>query len=127
MQDNRSKPWLSAAEEASSLPIDRVVTRLRSAIGVRLVAYVGGATSTSTVTAWADGNTVPDADTASRLRTTFEVTLILAQRLDPTTMTTWFKGMNPELNDEAPARVVRESPAGQNHRVLVAAHSAMAE
>lgn len=127
MDDNRGKPWLSAAEEARSLPIDQVVTSLRKTIGVRLVAYVGGATAASTVTAWAEGSMAPDPDNASRLRTTFEATLILTQRWDPTTIATWFKGMNPELGDEAPARAIRESPSGHDHRVLVAARSAMIE
>jgi ribosome-binding protein aMBF1 (putative translation factor) len=127
MDDNRGKPWLSAAEEAWRLPTSQVVRNLRETIGVRLVAYVGGATTASTVTAWAEGSAAPDADTASRLRTTLEVTLVLAQRWDPTTIGTWFKGANPELGDDAPARVIRESPAGQDHSVLVAARSAMIE
>lgn len=109
------------------LPIDQIVTNLRTTIGARLVAYVGRVTSTSVVSAWADGSEVPDSDTASRLRTTFEAMLILALRWDPITIGTWFKGMNPELGDESPARVIRDSPPGDDHRVLVAARSAMIE
>lgn len=64
-----ARPWFGAAEAARSLPIDQIVTRLRSVIGVRVVAYVGGVTTTSKVSAWADGHETPDAATAVRLRT----------------------------------------------------------
>lgn len=125
--DNRGRPWLRPADQAMRLPIDQVVTNLRTTIGGRLVAYVGRVTSTSIVSAWADGSEVPDSDTDSRLRTTFEVALILGLRWGPITIGTWFMGMNPELGDESPARVIRESPPGDNHNVLVAARSAMIE
>jgi hypothetical protein len=127
MENNGSRPWLRAAEEARGRSIELVVTSLRKTLGSRLVAYLGGATSTRTAAAWAEGSTAPDPDTATRLRIAYEAALILALRWDPTTIGTWFEGMNPELDDEAPARLIRAAPSGYDHRVLVAARSAMIE
>jgi hypothetical protein len=46
-----SDPWASALEQSANLPIAELVTQLRSVIGVRLVAYMGGTTKASDVTA----------------------------------------------------------------------------
>jgi hypothetical protein len=43
------------------------------------------------------------------------------------TIQTWFKGMNPLLGDESPARFIRESAPDGANDALVAARSAMIE
>ena len=125
MNADPSQAWFRAGEEAATLPIDGIVTRLRVTIGIGLVAYIGGATTTSAVSDWADGRAVPNGDADKRLRTAFHSLGILLERWGAVTIQSWFKGMNPTLGDEAPARVIREStPAGANN-VIVAACSAM--
>ncbi|MFF1876527.1 hypothetical protein [Leifsonia sp. NPDC058230] len=118
-------PDLHASQEARGLPIDQIVTRLRATIGVRLVAYIGGVGTTSAVAAWAEARDVPDADKVTRLRTAFHALGILLERWDPVTIESWFKGMNPDLGDESPARVIREAAPDGANEVLIAARSAM--
>lgn len=127
MDNGGARPGLRAGEEARSLPIDQIVTRLRATLGVRLVAYIGGVKTTSPVRAWADALAVPEADNDMRLRTAFHALGILLERWGPATIQTWFKGMNPTLGDEAPARFIRESAPDGANDVLVAARSAMIE
>lgn len=127
MSSKGSPPWPSVAEEAAKLPIDQIVTRLRTELGVRLVAYIGGVGTTRTATAWADGRAVPDADNDVRLRTAFHALGILLERWEPVTIQSWFKGMNPHLVDVSPARFIRESAPESANDVLVAARSAMVD
>jgi excisionase family DNA binding protein len=123
MNHDGARPWLRAEDEARRLPIDEVVVRLRAVLGARLVAYIGNVTTTSVVQAWADGKAVPDAENDARLRTAVYALGTLELRLDPVTIGTWFKGMNPILGDESPARFIRLAPPDGAGDVLVAARS----
>jgi hypothetical protein len=119
--------WMRAEKEAGELPIEDLVARLRSIVGVRLVAYMGGVDSTSYVTAWADRRELSSSDVQRRLRIALHAMGILQQRWDPITIQTWFVGMNPVLGDDSPARVIRQGAAGVEREVIVAAKSAMIE
>ncbi|WP_223692174.1 hypothetical protein [Leifsonia poae] len=116
---------LHANEASGSLPIDQVVTQLRDQLGIRLVAYIGRVSTTATATAWATGRDVPDVENATRLRTAFRALGILLQLWDPVTIQSWFKGMNPLLNDVSPARFIRESAPDAASVVVDAARSEM--
>jgi hypothetical protein len=122
MDYDEARPGTRAGEEARSLPIDQIVTRLRAILGARLVAYIGHVDTTTAVRAWADADDVPDADNDTRLRTAFHALAILVEgSCDEVTIGTWFQGMNPVLGDVSPARFIRNSvPDGAND-VLVAA------
>jgi hypothetical protein len=119
--------WAQAEQKAAARPIETLVDELRNTVGVRLVAYVGGTNTTSTVNAWAEGRQLPDADAEVRLRTAYHAIGILHMRWDAVTIQSWFKGMNPLLDDASPARTVREGPASSYKNVLVAARAAMIE
>ncbi|GAB3578192.1 hypothetical protein GCM10027406_13980 [Leifsonia lichenia] len=123
MKSNGARPWLRAEDEARRLPINQVVVRLRAVLGARLVAYIGNVTITSVVREWADGKAVPDAENDTRLRTAVYALGILELCLDPVTIGTWFKGMNPVLGDESPARFIRNAAPDAATDVLVAARS----
>jgi hypothetical protein len=117
-----------AGEEARSLPIDQIVTRLGAVLGARLVAYVGHVDTTRAVRAWADGEGVPDADSDTRLRTAFHALAILIEgSCDEVTIGTWFQGMNPLLGDVSLARIIRNSAPDGANDVLVAARPMLVE
>lgn len=98
-----------------------LVEELRSLLGARLVAYLVGASSTSTVTGYiTDAATIPD-HAHVRLRTAYTVAALQYQLgATPPLIQAWFQGRNPRLNDQAPARVIAEDP-DRDQRVLLAA------
>jgi hypothetical protein len=127
MEADKPEEWIRAEREARDLSIPEVVVRLRSTVGVRLVAYIGGVNTTSYVTAWADAHQAPNHEAEMRLRTALHAMRILQQRWDPITIQAWFKGMNPELGDNSPAREIRNGRPGIDRAVIVAAKAAMIE
>lgn len=85
------------------------VIEVRDVLGVRLTAFLAGTKQASQVTRWADGDDVlPDA----AFRVLYHASIIcsiLQERGDErATVQSWFKGMNPELDDGNPAIMLRE-------------------
>lgn len=106
------------------LSLPEVVSKLREILGVRLVAYIGNVTSTRPVAAWQSGQRSPGQVDADRLRLAFQIAALLRERYSAVTVQSWFKGMNPALGDNAPARVVREGdPVTVGPDVMAAAKS----
>ena len=99
---------LQAFEDSVKLPIAQLVERLRDLLGARLVAYLGEVKETRAVSQWAAGSRQPAAAIQSRLRVAYHVAALLAQKDDAGVVQAWFQGMNPQLDDVAPARVLRE-------------------
>ena len=97
----------------------QLVGELRQALSPTLLAVIVGAEKGATVDDWASGRTKPPTDVLNRLRSTHLVLRILQRHEDVATIRAWFRGMNPELNDEAPALVLRHDP----ERVLEAAQA----
>jgi phage-related minor tail protein len=85
-----------------------IVSSLRETLGAALVAYLGGVRETRAVREWAEGVRSPSGEAVQRLRTSYYVMAMLRDRESPATVASWFQGMNPELEDVAPARVLRE-------------------
>lgn len=93
----------------STEPLDVVVTELRDILGARLVAYIAGVKETRAVHEWADGSRHINSDEAGRrLRTALLVALLIRQRDEPEVVQAWFLGLNPQLADRAPARLLRD-------------------
>lgn len=105
-----------------------VVSELREILGAQLVAYLGGVGETSTVAQWADGSgRTPSTATQQRLRTAFQVAVLLREHESVQTVAAWFQGMNPALQDVAPARLLRERDLDEvAPQVLAAARSLVA-
>jgi hypothetical protein len=107
------KPGLRAHEDSVRFTPDEIVTALRGILGARLVAYIGHVTSTRPVSEWAAGTRKPSEETIDRLRTAYFVAALLREHEGPATVQSWFKGMNPQLNDQAPALLLREKPLNE--------------
>lgn len=113
---------LQAASDAQRLGLPEIVTRLRDLLGARLVAYLGIVQETRAVREWADGTREPGSEAVKqRLRDSFHIAALLAEVEEPTVVQTWFMGMNPQLGDRAPARLLREGDAETTPSEIVAA------
>lgn len=120
------RPGLRAYEESIRLPFAELVSQLRELIGVRLVAYIGGVKAGRSVTAWAEGTGQPGEVDRERLRHAFYAAALLRERYDISTVQSWFKGMNPALDDQAPAQVLREGDPLRDARDVIAAAKSFA-
>jgi len=115
---------LRAYEEAIRLSPAELVSRLREDLGAKLVAYLGSVTETRAVRQWAEGTRAPSNEVINRLRTTYQISALLRQRDTASVVQAWFQGMNPQLDDVAPARLLREGDLKNvGPRVLAAARA----
>lgn len=104
-----SRPELSAHEHAIRTPLPDAVGELRGLLTARLVAYLAGVSETRAVNEWADGSrSVRSADTETRLRLALQIAVMLAGQDHPGVVQAWFTGLNPQLDDRSPARLLRE-------------------
>jgi hypothetical protein len=85
-----------------------VVRRLLALLGARLVAYLGGVTETRAVRQWEAGERDMRPGAEARLREALTVALTLCSVEKPPTIQAWFQGLNPQLDDRSPARLLRE-------------------
>jgi hypothetical protein len=105
-----SRPGLRAYDESVRFGTDDIVSGLREIIGAKLVAYIGHVSHTRSVREWADGERAPGADVVQRLRVAYHVAGLLHEREGKATIQSWFQGMNPQLDDNAPAKLLRDEP-----------------
>ncbi len=106
---------------ATRLTPSEVCRDLAELLGSRLVAYIGGVQETRAVRQWAEGARKPPAAVVSRLRFALQVTSVLVSRDSPQTAQAWFQGMNPALQDAAPARLLREESLDVQGPLIMAA------
>jgi hypothetical protein len=119
-------PGLRAYEVSVRSDVAELVVKLRELLGAKLVAYIGSVNETRAMRQWADGDRVPSADVIRRLRLAYHVAGMLAERDQPRVIQAWFQGMNPLLDDAAPARILREGDADDSGRQVLAAARAFA-
>ncbi|MHB1172993.1 MAG: hypothetical protein ACYCZY_11000 [Lacisediminihabitans sp.] len=118
------RPGLRAHTEAVSFTLPEIVSHLLDILGPRLVAYIGNVKSTRPVGEWAHGQRTPGEVDADRLRAAYQIAALLRETEGPATVQSWFKGMNPELDDASPGRVLREEvPEEAGPKVMAAARS----
>jgi hypothetical protein len=101
------RPGLEAHREAILLSFPELVSRLTALIGRKLTAYVAGAKDVRTVDGWIHGN-APYRDVEPRLRLTFQVARTLGDHDSQRIVQAWLTGVNPELGDRVPVRLLRE-------------------
>ena len=94
-----------------SMELTSMLRALRSSIGVPLTAALMGAGSTAAVNAWIAGRAPMDHRAEQRLRDAYRVTQTLLAIETPEIVRAWLLGMNPALDDRAPAAVLAEDPA----------------
>ena len=101
------RPDLFAHREALRLPAAKVVEKLVEIVGRKLTAYIGGVTDARAVDRWIAGGEIY-GDAESRLRFAFQVARTLSEHDSPAVVQAWLTGVNPELEDRVPLRLMRE-------------------
>ncbi|HTW07609.1 MAG TPA: hypothetical protein VME46_08870 [Acidimicrobiales bacterium] len=100
---------LRAHAQAVRLSTPVLVKELRDLLGAKLVAYLGGVRETRAVRQWADGaRGVQDPTDERRLRVAYQAATLIAERDSREVVQAWFQGLNPQLEDRSPARLLRE-------------------
>ena len=102
------KPDLFAHREAMRLPATKVVEKLVEIVGRKLTAYIGGVKDARAVDRWIAGSEIY-GDAESRLRFAFQVVRTLSEHDSPAVVQAWLTGVNPELGDRVPLRLMREN------------------
>jgi hypothetical protein len=102
------RPDLSAHREALRLPVAVLTGKLVGMIGRKLTAYVGGVRDVRAVDRWMNGSDLY-GDAEARLRFAYQVVRMLSEREEPKVIQAWLTGLNPELGDRVPLRLMRES------------------
>ena len=103
-----ARPDLSAHREALRLPASMVVERLVGIVGRKLTAHIGGVKDVRAVDRWIAGGEIY-GNAESRLRFAFQIALTLCEHDSPGVVQAWLTGVNPELGDRVPLRLMRES------------------
>jgi len=123
----RESDWASqtitqAHKEAVSAPLNELVSALQDRLSRRVTAYIAGVDSVKTVNRWASGEvtTVRDHEIEQRLRTAYEIFLLLNNYDSVNTVKGWFIGLNPQLDDVAPIDAIRD---GQLREAISAARA----
>jgi hypothetical protein len=101
-------PDLFAHREALRLLASKVVEKLVDIIGRKLTAYIGGVKDARAVDRWIAGGAVY-GDAETRLRFAFQVARTLSEHDSPAVVQAWLTGVNPELGDRVPLRLMRDN------------------
>ena len=101
------RPGLQAYRESLTLSFPELVSSLAASIGRKLTAYVAGVKDIRALDRWIDG-AEPYGEAESRLRLTFQVVRTLLDHDSPQVVQAWLTGVNPELGDRVPLRLLRE-------------------
>lgn len=115
-------PVTHVHRQAVSAPLSEVARLLQEVLSRRLTAYIAGVKDGKTVSRWANAEVteIREHETEQRLRTAYEIAQLLLLHDSPQTVKAWFIGLNPQLDDRAPAEVIHE---GQLREALAAARA----
>jgi hypothetical protein len=121
---DHARPDLVAHARATRASFEDVATELRELLGAKLVAYLGGVTEARAVNQWAEGERMPSDEIQQRLRFALRVALPIATADSPKIAQAWFQGLNPQLDDRSPARLLRDGALDEVGPAIVAAERA---
>jgi hypothetical protein len=102
-----SRPDLAAHREATALPFPKLVQDLTRSIGRKLTAYIAGVKDVRALDRWIEG-AAPYKDAEERLRFAYRVVKTLEKHDHAAVVQAWLTGLNPELDDRVPLRLLRE-------------------
>jgi len=102
-----ARPDLAAHREATTAPFPKLVRELVAVIGKKLTAYIAGVKDVRAIDRWMDEG-APYKSAEERLRFAFRVVKTLENH-ETSGSQSWLTGLNPELNDRVPIRLLREA------------------
>jgi hypothetical protein len=101
------RPDLAAHRESLRLPTTEIVSRLIAILGRKLTAYIAKVKDVRAVDRWMAGGEIY-GDAEQRLRFAFQVARTLREQDTSAVVQAWMTGVNPELGDRVPLRLMRE-------------------
>jgi hypothetical protein len=101
------RPDLLAYREATTLEFSKLVTELAAILGKKLTAYIASVKDTRAIERWMTGSE-PYKGVEERLRFAYRLAKMMSDHEGPRVVQAWFTGLNPELGDRVPVRLMRE-------------------
>jgi len=98
---------LLAYREATTLEFPKLVKELTTILGKKLTAYIASVKDTRAIERWISGSD-PYKGSEERLRFAYRLAKMIGDHSGPRVVQAWFTGLNPELNDRVPIRLLRE-------------------
>ena len=86
-----------------------------------MTAYISGVNDPKMVTRWIAGRSTPRPQPQSRLRESYQAARLLVSTYGDETARAWFNGSNAQLEDQAPAYVLRKAKNWEELRQVVPA------
>ena len=102
------RPDLAAHRRAVQATFSEIVAEVAAILGKKLTAYIGGVKDTRVIERWMQGGVDPYKDADQRIRLAFQIAKTLSDHDSPRVVQAWFTGLNPELQDRVPIRLLRE-------------------
>jgi hypothetical protein len=93
----------------------------------RTTAYLSGLKDAKIVGRWAASRVRPRELSSFRLRTAYQAARLIIEAFGDQTAKAWFFGTNSQLDDEAPAHVLRHSGSPEKASAVVRAARSLAE
>jgi hypothetical protein len=115
------RPDLEAYTRAIRLDFPILVKELSNILGAKLVAYVAGVSETRAVREWIEEGREPRDSTKERLQLTYRLARTIEAHDSAGVARAWLQGLNPQLDDRSPARMLREGDVHEVGPQLVAA------
>ena len=121
-----ARPDLAIYEEILRMEPHEIVGGLVGILGKKITAYLAGVKDTRTVDAWLEPSRTEDESRRldfARLRIALRVAKLLATQESDGVVQAWFGGLNPQLSDRNPSRLLRDGKAADQEAVLNAARA----
>lgn len=107
ISSSSSRPGMKAHIDSTRLPFNELVLELTKIIGRKLTAYIAGVDDTRSVDRWTKGQG-SYGEVERKLRFTYQVVVPLADHNPASVVQSWLTGINPELEERTPIRLLRE-------------------
>ena len=101
------RPDLLAYREATTLEFPRLVNELTKVIGKKLTAYIASVKDTRAIDRWIAGSESYKG-VEERLRFAYRLAKMINDHEGPRVVQAWLTGLNPELKDRVPIRLLRD-------------------
>lgn len=101
------RPDLQAYREATTLEFSKLVAELTAILGKKLTAYIASMKDVRAVDRWMAGSEAYKG-VEERLRLAFRLAKMISDQDGQRVVQAWFTGLNPELNDRVPIRLLRD-------------------
>ena len=103
-----ARPDLAAHRRSVQAPFADIVEELAGILGKKLTAYIGGVKDTRVVERWIHNNVEPYKDADRRIRLAYHIAKTLSEHDPARVVQAWFIGLNPELQDRTPIRLLKQ-------------------